>query len=148
MTHLWADRQGLIQMAWALQGPGLQLIHSREGGRLKKKKQKKRNKNMSENLTGRKAGSKMAPVQSRSCWLTSSTMIKGRMGGVGVGGRGFVGWCLVQLNQLRLTHYVFLLQCLSRLSLLIRTNTLRNVWGLHNHIWRYFQLVVSLYLCS
>lgn len=91
MTHLGADRQGLMQMVWALQGPGLQLIHSREGVLLKKKK--KRNKNMSENLTRRKAGSKMAPVQSRSCWLTSSAMIKGRMGGVGVGGRGFVGWC-------------------------------------------------------
>jgi len=141
MTNLRADRQGLIQMAWALQGPGATANILAGGGTFK------RNKNMSENLTGSKAGSKIAPVQSRSCWLTSSAMIKGRMGGVGVfWGSAFVGWCLVQLNQSRLTHYVFMLQCLSRLSLLIHTNTLRNVWGRHNHIWRDFQLVVSLYL--
>ncbi len=89
MTHLWADRygKGLIQMAWGLHGPGLQLIHSRERDCGKKSK---RNKSMSENLTGSKAGSKMSPVQSRSCWLTSSAMITGRMGGVGVGGRGLL----------------------------------------------------------
>lgn len=38
MTHLRDDRQGLIQMPWALQGPGLQLIHSREGLTLKKQR--------------------------------------------------------------------------------------------------------------
>ncbi len=141
MTHLWADRygKGLIQMAWALHGPGLQLIHSKEGDCEKKVKE-----------TKACLKTWLEVKQDQRCLLPVKILLTHKFshdnrqdGWRGCWGQGFVGWCLVQLNQSGLTHYVFLLQCLSRPSWLSRTNTLLNVWSRHDHIWTYFQLAVS-----